>query len=75
MDLVQLFLGFIREEEEAHSRRMRAVVVSSLRTTGNHPVTTPPPPPLPHSPREQPATIAATAQPVSGGDESTTQAS
>ena len=46
--LRNLFLGFIREEEEAHMRRMRAVAATSPRTTGNHPATAIPPPP-PHS--------------------------
>ena len=57
--LRNLFLGFIREEE-AQMRHMHAVAVTSPRTTGNHPATTLPPP-LPHSPQEQPATIASTA--------------
>ncbi|KAF8493727.1 WD40 repeat-like protein [Russula emetica] len=60
-----LFLGFIREEEQAHSRRMlAAAAVSSPQTTGNHTTATPPPPPLPHSPQEQPATVAAAADAV-----------
>jgi WD repeat-containing protein 48 len=59
--LQNLFLGFIREEEQAHSRRMRPAAFSSPRTTGNHPTATPPPPPLPHSPQEQPAAVAAAA--------------
>src|SRR5258707_14438742 len=59
--LRNLFLGFIREGEQAHSRRMRAAVASSPRTTtSNLTPATPPPPPQPHSPHELIAAVSAT---------------
>ena len=71
MGLAEPFLGFIREEEVAHVRRLRAVAITSPRTTGNHPATALPPP-LPHSPQEQTATIASTADAAANASTNTT---
>ena len=73
--LRNLFLGFIREEDQAHSRRMHAAAVSSPQTSGNHPSATPPPPPLPHSPRGQPATVTAAADAATNASANTTSMS